>query len=170
MQDEYHEFCADGHRCADEPIKPCGLNALGLTEKVNAARVDELNIEQIVTGGGERYEPQCFKLSGLGLAQMLVRHSFKDAAFGIPGNKPAQVFLKTFQKNPFLPPASITRREQEGKKRRSTMTILDTSTDTGRIERLHQLVDQLSDDQRAEVLALVTGMVMQAQLTARKAG
>lgn len=50
------------------------------------------------------------------------------------------------------------------------MTILDTSTDTGRIERLHQLVDQLSDDQRAEVLALVTGMVMQAQLTARKAG
>ena len=49
-------------------------------------------------------------------------------------------------------------------------TILDTKTDPRRIERLHQLVDQLSDDQRAEVLALVTGMVMQAQLTARKAG
>lgn len=50
------------------------------------------------------------------------------------------------------------------------MTILDTKTDPRRIERLHQLVDQLSDDQRAEVLALLTGMVMQAQITARKAG
>lgn len=49
------------------------------------------------------------------------------------------------------------------------MTMLNTKTDPRRIERLHQLVDQLSDDQRAEVLALLTGMVMQAQISARQA-
>lgn len=50
------------------------------------------------------------------------------------------------------------------------MTIIDERVDKDVGEPLYQLIKQLTADQRAEVQALVTGMVMQAQITARKAG
>lgn len=51
------------------------------------------------------------------------------------------------------------------------MTIIDNDRPTReRIEKMHELIDELDAAQSAEVLALLTGMVMQAQITARKAG
>ena len=50
------------------------------------------------------------------------------------------------------------------------MTIIDERVDPAVGEPLYQMIMQLSAEQRAEVQALVTGMVMQANLEARKAG
>lgn len=50
------------------------------------------------------------------------------------------------------------------------MTIIDNDRPTQeRVEKMHELIDELDAAQSAEVLALLTGMVMQAQISARQA-
>ena len=51
------------------------------------------------------------------------------------------------------------------------MTIIDNDRPTReRVEKMHELIEELDAAQSAEVLALLTGMVMQAQISARAGG
>ena len=51
------------------------------------------------------------------------------------------------------------------------MTILDKLRPTpDRVEQMRELLDELSDRQREEIAAIMTGMPIQAELTERRAG
>ena len=57
-----------------------------------------------------------------------------------------------------------------GQEKEDKMTIIDNDRPTReRVEQMHELIDELDAAQSAEVLALLTGMVMQAQISARQA-
>lgn len=103
---------------------------------------------------------------------MLVRHSLDDVAGGAAGDKPAQVFLKTFQKKS-LPFSRQYNTAGAGgqEKEEQAMTILDKLRPTpDRVEQMRELLDELSDRQREEIAAIMTGMLIQAELTERRAG
>lgn len=168
MQDYDEQLRADGGGGTDKPVKPCGAALLGLGGKVQPTGVGKLDVQEIIPCGVQSDKTAGFKLTGGVLGQMLGRHGFDDAT-GRAVKQTTEIFFKAFHD------FTSSRRDYNtagagGQEKEDKMTIIDNDRPTReRVEKMHELIDELDAAQSAEVLALLTGMVMQAQISARQA-
>ena len=111
-----------------------------------------------------------FKLTGGVLGQILGRHGLDDATDRAV-EQTTEIFFKAF---PISPPSRrqySTAGAGGQAKEEQAMTILDKLRPTpDRVEQMRELLDELSDRQREEIAAIMTGMLIQAELTERRAG
>lgn len=170
MQDYDEQLRADGGGGTDKPVKPCGAALLGLGGKVQPPGVGKPGVQEIIPCGVQSDKTAGFKLTGDVLGQMLGRHGLDDAT-GRAVEQTTEIFFKAFHIFTSSCRDYSTARAGGQAKEEQAMTILDKLRPTpDRVEQMRELLDELSDRQREEIAAIMTGMLIQAELTERRAG